>query len=130
MRISGFFIAVATLFVLTGCGSDDPSESTPQPAATVTETATVTATVTTTVTTTPSKSPEPAATQSPLFPKGFPRVVPVSKVPHPVSSAFGKAAKVVAIAPGVWTDLPPGASVMDAATAGVANGFCASIDAY
>ena len=68
-----------------------------------------------------------------MFPAGFPMKVPVSTLPDQVRSWYqmsGQAQFAVAVAPGVWTELPPGATVQDAAMAGVLDGFCASIGAY
>lgn len=59
--------------------------------------------------------------------------MPVSSLPDQVRSWYqmsGGSTKAVAIAPGVWAELPPGASKMDAANSGVYDGFCASITAY
>ena len=39
-------------------------------------------------------------------------------------------ALAIAIAPGVWTALAPGASVLESATYGTRFGYCASIKAY
>lgn len=62
------------------------------------------------------------------FPEGFPKVVPTSKVPeHMRDEASGE--EVVAVAPGVWADLPPGTDIADAATSTL-FGYCSSIKAY
>jgi hypothetical protein len=63
---------------------------------------------------------------------GYPRVVQISSVPAQVRSDFLYTghATAVALAPGVWTDLPPGASVRDALLDGSLHGFCASVKAY
>lgn len=83
-------------------------------------------TATVTVTTTPDAPHSPVArktTKPRLFPAGYPKVVPVSSLPFQVRSAYeGQYAKAVAIA--------PGATVMDTATSGVADGFCGSIKSY
>ena len=66
-----------------------------------------------------------------MFPKGHPKKVSVSSLPcQPRSLCEGQYKKVVAVAPGVWAPLPPGATVKDAALAGALEGFCASIDTY
>jgi hypothetical protein len=62
------------------------------------------------------------------FPKGYPKVVPVAKVPAQMrDEASGD--EVVAVAPGVWADLAPGTDIADAATATL-FGYCSSIKAY
>ena len=62
------------------------------------------------------KPPKPKKASN--FPPGFPKVVPVSSLPDQPRSIFeGSYPKVVAVAPGAWAGLPPGASVKD-----VANG--------
>lgn len=132
----GAFIAIAALVTATGCAGAESTKAEPAPPA-VTVTATATATVTATVTPTPTRSPKPKpkpaqATQSSLFPRGYPKVVAVSSLPDQVRSWYQMSdhTKAVAIAPGVWTPLTPGASVMDAATTDMADGFCSSIKAY
>lgn len=65
------------------------------------------------------------------FPKGFPKVVPVSSLPSQVRSSYeADYAKAVAIAPGVWTPLSPGSEIADAVAGGILDGFCGSIKAY
>lgn len=66
------------------------------------------------------------------FPSGLPRKVAVSSMPEPVREMYQAdgATAAVQLAPGVWTPLPPGATVKDAAAAGNLDGFCASIHAY
>jgi hypothetical protein len=131
--------AIVLMIALGACGGRDDTQAASEPGPTVTEraTATVTATVTTTVTDTPTPkpkpTPKPTPTQSLLFPVGFPQKVSISSLPDEVRNWYqmsGQSEFAVAVAPGVWSELPPGASVMDAATAGVLDGFCASIDAY
>lgn len=62
------------------------------------------------------------------FPEGYPKVVAKAKVPvHMRDEASGD--EVVAVAPGVWADLPPGADIAEAATSTL-FGYCSSIRAY
>ena len=63
---------------------------------------------------------------------GYPKVVQISSVPAPVRSDFLYTghATAVQLGPGVWTDLPAGASVRDALLDGSLHGFCASVKAY
>ena len=132
MNRTGVLLAVAaSILALAGC-TGQPASTASRPAATVTVTATPTATVT--VTTIPDAPPTtaPTAPRRPrLFPRGYPKVVTVSSLPEQVRSAYaGQYAKAVALAPGVWTPLAPGATVKDAATSGVADGFCGSIKTF
>lgn len=106
----------------------------PEPAdaakATVTVTATPTPEATDTVT---EEADEPAeVTEPPMFPKGYPKVVPVSTLPDQVKSWYRMdgTKRAVAVAPGVWAPMTPGATAEDVATAGVLDGFCGSIKAY
>jgi hypothetical protein len=83
----------------------------------------------------PAASPAVVAVPTsapPRFPAGYPKVVNVSTLPSQVRNWYkiGGHAKAVALAPGVWTPLPPGATVDDAAASGPLDGFCASIKAY
>ncbi|GAB2773374.1 hypothetical protein GCM10027039_38350 [Terrabacter koreensis] len=79
--------------------------------------------MTLTVTATPTANPS-------AFPKGFPKTVAVSKIPSHMRGEANGAAQAIAIAPGVWTALAPGASVLESATYGTRFGYCASIRAY
>ena len=65
-------------------------------------------------------------------PKGYPKVQKVGELPDQVRSSYQEEGHTtaVALAPGVWTPLTPGASVHDAINSGTADGFCASIKAY
>ena len=75
--------------------------------------------------------PEPAPSLG-RFPDGFPVIVPVSELPDQVRNWYEMSSitQAVALAPGVWTELPPGADIEAAVTAGIADGFCASVEAY
>lgn len=114
-----------------GCG-EGGSDAETAPAPTVTATATATVTETVTVTETPSPSAEPEPEPDGPFPPGYPKAVDVADMPFPVGDVYADQGykRAVAIAPGVWAPLTPGASVMDAATGGIREGFCASIKAY
>lgn len=66
-----------------------------------------------------------------LFPPGYPRVVPVGSLPFELRHSYSvRSHRAVALAPGVWAPLPAGASVMDAASTGVADGRCGAVRAY
>lgn len=129
MKQTGAITIIAlSALALAGCGTLS-SGTASGPAATVTVTAPPTATVT--VTTIPDAPPAAPAKKPRLFPRGYPKVVTVASLPEQVRSAYaGDYTKAVALAPGVWTPLAPGATVMDAATSGVADGFCGSIKTY
>ena len=132
MRRTGVLVAVSvTLLGSTACGgSDEGSAASP---------ATVTAShgasqepAPTDLSVSSSPSPGPVRTPSP-FPKGYPKKVAVSSLPDQVRSWYqmgGGSKFAVAIAPGVWAELSPGATVADAVAAGVYDGFCGSIKAY
>lgn len=115
------------LAALVGCGASSEPESAPKP-------------VTTTITETPpslvfedSPATEAEPTESvPTFPKGYPKIVAVKTLPNQVRSWYEMSdlKKAVAIAPGVWTELPPGAEMVDAIASGSLDGFCGSIKAY
>ena len=70
------------------------------------------------------------------YPPGYPKIVSVSSLPVQVQDwyKFGNYTQAVAVAPGVWTPLPPGVSVQDAAPpegpVGSLEGFCASVKTY
>lgn len=125
MRNSRHWIAlfIATV-ALSGCaGSDESaSQTATQPTATVT------------VTETPEAAPGNDAKPEPrsLYPAGFPKTVAVADMPSPVRDQYELSGhkQAVAIAPGVWSPLTPGAKVQDAATSGIRDGFCASVQAY
>jgi hypothetical protein len=65
--------------------------------------------------------------EEPDYPfKGYPRVVKLSKVPDNMRWAFD-GNEAVAVAPGVWTEYPPGVTPMEAAMDGGFYGYCASV---
>ena len=76
----------------------------------------------------PTVDPEPVST----LPPGYPKVVLVKSLPSQIRSWYemDHYTRAVAIAPGVWTPLPPGATVDDAVASETLDGFCASIKAY
>jgi hypothetical protein len=63
------------------------------------------------------------------FPEGYPKKVKVSSLPSIFDTDF-TTKDAVAIAPGVWAELPEGASVADVARSGSLIGYCASIEAW
>lgn len=79
----------------------------------------------------PAPADAPAASRG-SFPEGYPYVVAVSELPDQVRSWYemGPSTEAVALAPGVWTELPPGADMQAAIDARIADGFCASVEAY
>ncbi|MCD2443187.1 hypothetical protein LQ757_12965 [Agromyces sp. SYSU K20354] len=76
-------------------------------------------------------APQPSGPAGNL-PEGYPFVVQVSELPDQVRNWYemGSHTEAVALAPGVWTELPPGADMESAIAAGIADGFCASVEAY
>lgn len=121
-------VAAIAVFVsgLSACGSDEPGTA-PAPTVTVTATETVSATQTVTVAPSPTEAADPFAGH---FPNGFPKKVAVSDIPSPINSAYDGFDFAVQLAPGVYTALPPGATLVDAAFSDIADGYCASIDAF
>lgn len=118
MKITTLFaISVATL-LLAGCTGSDPEQTTDAPA---------TATLTETPTETTSESSEEAFS----LPEGYPKVVPISELPENMQWAFESTGtgEAVAVAPGVWAELAPGATAQDAVNAGVFSGYCSSKEA-
>ena len=75
---------------------------------------------------------EVEAVQEIVLPDGFPQVVEISTLPTHMQDAFAKAGtgQAVAVAEGVWAELPPGATAEDAVAAQVFSGFCASKEAF
>jgi hypothetical protein len=123
-------MVVAALALVAACSQAAPAAShkpTHSPSQTHAPTTAAATPVVEDTWTPPPPNPPPA-----LFPHGYPKVVRVSKLPEQVRSWYRMShyRKAVAVAPGVWTPLPPGASKMDAATSGVLDGFCASIKSY
>ncbi|MEV4343525.1 hypothetical protein AB0J83_03465 [Actinoplanes sp. NPDC049596] len=106
------------------------TSSTPPPATTP-------AAVPTTTSATPTTKPSPVYTDDDsgavmVFSKGYPKIVPVSKISSRVDTDtyFKDEKKAVALAPGVWTNLPDGAELQDAVAGGALVGLCASITAF
>jgi hypothetical protein len=117
---------VAGLVALAGCGGGEG----PTPGAPVAQSSEPTA-----VAESETPEPEPVVTPSidpTLYPKGFPKVVSVSGLPDQVRSWYEMSdlKRAVAIAPGVWTELPPGAEMEDALATEVRDGFCGSVKSY
>jgi hypothetical protein len=120
MRKAAITLSPVLIAVLSGCASSaDDLPAAP------------TETVTVTVTATP-EGPGPESTTDEALPPGYPKVVRVGSLPFPVRDEYAHSGhtRAVAVAPGVWTPLPPGAGVPDALASGVRDGFCASVKAY
>jgi hypothetical protein len=66
------------------------------------------------------------------FSKGYPKIVRVSQISSRVDreTYFEGEKRAVALAPGVWTNLPEGAELQDAVADGPFIGLCASIKAF
>ncbi|HEY2088520.1 MAG TPA: hypothetical protein VGH54_21195 [Mycobacterium sp.] len=127
MKLTGALIALATVF-LAACSSSHPkAAAVPSPPAT---TSVVVASSSTAAPTTASATVAPIPPAAP-FPRGYPKIVAVSSLPDQIKSWYeSDYTRAVAIAPGVWTALPAGATMQDAIAAGILDGFCASIKAY
>lgn len=67
------------------------------------------------------------------FPDGYPKRVLISSLPERARSLYqgddaGKFA--VAIAPGVWSEMPPGMSILEVVVSKPLDGDCSAVDAY
>lgn len=113
------------MLLLAGCAAADTPErdTTPSPSA---------ASVPATSTPEP-EAVEPAEPQLKIdLPDGYPQVVDVSTIPAHMQGAFNKGGETqaVAVADGVWAQLPPGATPEDAVNAMIFDGYCASKEAF
>jgi hypothetical protein len=125
-QLAGLTVGLV-LAVATGCGgSAGKDDAGPAPR----ETVTVTAAPSSTPTQSPESAPTPAGPR--LYPRGYPKVVLVSSLPDQVRNWYQMShdKKAVAVAPGVWAEMSPGATMQDALDVGVLDGFCSSIKAY
>lgn len=125
-----YLALVAVLPALVACGSGAATEAKPSPTATV-ETSEPSSVVESDypveeVTT------EPAEPTLPPLPVGYPKVVKVSTLPDQVRNWYEMdgATEAVALAPGVWVEMMPGATMEDAVSTGVLDGWCSSIKAF
>src|SRR5690606_32141816 len=93
----------------------------------------------------PAKNPKPAQaraaqakeqvveeTPSINLPEGYPHLVDIAELSANMQWAFEDAGtgQAVAVAPGVWGEVPPGATMEDVVNAGAFSGHCASIEAF
>lgn len=110
-RFAVALMLCAVGFGVTGCGSN---AATPSATVTITETAVA----------------SPSASVSPVA--GYPKVVPISSLPERMQTNAREANpnEAVALAPGVWTALPEGTTVEQAAAGGSPFGWCAAVKAY
>lgn len=123
-------LVVAAASLVAGCTAGASSAA---PTVTVTSMVTTTAVVTETVTPAVTVTSVWTPTPSPdSFPKGYPKKVGIRTLPSHMRSHVTDQglSEAVAIAPGVWTALSPGTTILEAATYGSRFGFCASIAAY
>lgn len=109
--------------ILAGCSSSDSvsAEQTRPPSAAPSTEAIA-----------PEPEPEPTPEAELNLPDGFPQVVAVSSLPNQVRNWYemGGHEEAVAVAEGVWAELPPGATPEDAVLTLVFDGFCASKTAF
>lgn len=126
-RMRTVLVATMLLSLLGACGGDPEDSAPPTP----TESSHAP------VDLIPTLDDEPDLTVSGTrreFPKGYPKVVNLSSLPDQVRHWYEAdddgTGKALAIAPGVWAQLPPGATPTDAVDAEVFDGFCASKKAY
>ena len=140
--------ALVCSFVITACGDQDAVTS-PAPTVVATTTA-VPSPIAMSASPTPAASPSPVRTSptpakpaAPVytdldsgsvitFSDGYPKIVSTSKISPrvDVETYFKDEKRAVALAPGVWTNLPEGAELQDAATGGPLIGLCASVKAF
>ena len=72
-------------------------------------------------------SASPSASPSSAYPfKGYPKVVPASDVPDQMQN-YVDGSKMIAVAPGVWTQYVFGVSAKEAASDGAFIGYCAAV---
>lgn len=120
-------LVVSVMLAVAACSNDaSGTASGSETTATPTQRATTPPTPTVEPTTPPPT--EPAWN----LPSGFPKVVKVSTLPDQVKNWYemGDNKTAVAVAPGVWAEMPPGATIEDAIGAAVFDGFCASKKAF
>jgi hypothetical protein len=73
--------------------------------------------------------PEPGTLRT--FPRGYPKVVPVSSLPDVVRFWYETDYdEAIAVAPGVWTPKSYGVTKATALDSGVLDGYCGSVTAY
>ena len=73
--------------------------------------------------------PEPATLRT--FPRGYPKVVPVSSLPDVVRSWYETDYdEAIAVAPGVWAPRAYGVTKANVLDGGVLDGYCGSVSAY
>lgn len=124
-------LAAALLLPLlvTACSNSKPSAEPVAPSPAVPSRATPSPTITPTAEHWSGLTAEQRAT---VFPAGYPQLVKVATLPDQVRGHYEDkgAARAVAIAPGVWAPLPPGAEPYDAIMASRFDGWCASIKTY
>ncbi|WP_149029428.1 hypothetical protein [Corynebacterium halotolerans] len=104
-------VICATALVLAGCSSPEGEQ---------------------TVTEVPAETVAEAPAETVTLPEGYPQIVPISELPENMQWAFEGTGtgEAVAVAPGVWAELAPGATAEDAVNAGVFNGHCSSKEAF
>lgn len=112
-------VVCVSILLLAGCSSPDGEQS-----------------VAEAPTETPVQTPVDTAAEAPAetlsLPEGYPQIVPVSEIPENMQWAFEGTgtSEAVAVAPGVWAELTPGATVDDAVNAQVFHGHCSSKKAF
>lgn len=120
-------LVVSVMLAVAACSNDASGTAS---SSETTTTPTQRATTTPTPTVEPTTPPPTEAAWN--LPSGFPKVVKVSTLPDQVKNWYemGDNKTAVAVAPGVWAEMPPGATIEDAIGAAVFDGFCASKKAF
>lgn len=84
---------------------------------------------------TPPAAASPTVVIPDVFPKGYPKVVKLQTLPDQVAyymlevEKLPGSTKVIAVAPGVWTERIPGLELRQNAAEGSYMGYCAAIKA-
>lgn len=111
-------LAAALLAALGACSSDEGGgdDATVRPSDTTTE---------------PTEA-QPSTPPPLPVPEGYPQVVEVASLPFQVRSWYemNGHTQAVAVAPGVWGPMTPGATVESVVLGRVFEGFCPSVKAY
>lgn len=132
MRTALALLAAVALTGLGGCSGTSTDGAEPSAAESTDHSTTMSPTVSPSTSATAAQTttapPEPQWN----LPNGYPKVVKASSLPAQVRSWYEMSgtARAVAVAPGVWAELRPGARMADAIDAQVYDGFCSSIKAF
>lgn len=111
-------IVCASALLLAGCSSPDGEQP-------------VVEAPTETMSETPVDTADETLADTPVLPEGYPQIVPIATIPENMQWAFDATGtgEAVAVAPGVWAERAPGATVDDIINARVFHGHCSAKEA-